>query len=170
MQKRIRTDRNADGFAPGEGAGFCLLTTQRIAEKQGMPILARIDSIGTASEAGHFYSDEPYLGEGLSQAFAGCIDNANDPPPIDCVFASFNGERYWAKEFSVAMLRHKAVFAPEYLMEHPAECCGDLGAASGGVMLGLAAIGLQRRRAAGATLVYCSSDYGQRAAVLLTAA
>lgn len=170
MQKRIRTDRNADGFAPGEGAGFCLMTTEKIAAKHGMSVLARIDSVGTAMESGHFYSDQPYLGNGLSEAFSNCIGGSNETPPIDCVFASFNGERYWAKEFSVAMLRHKPQFSDDCQMEHPAECCGDMGAASGGIMLGLAAMQLKRSNRGGATLVYCSSDYGQRAAALLTAA
>lgn len=170
MQKRIRTDRNADGFAPGEGAGFCLLTTERLAAKHGMSALAGVEAIGSASEPGHFYSDQPYLGNGLSEAFRNCLGAAKDAPPVDCVFASFNGERYWAKEFSVAMLRHKQQFSENYQMEHPAECCGDLGAASGGVMLGLAAMGIKRSSRGGATLVYCSSDYGERAAVLLTAA
>ena len=170
MQKRIRTDRNADGFAPGEGAGFCLLTTEKTAAKYGLSVLARVDAVGTGMESGHIYSDQPYLGAGLSDAFGTCLSSVDESAPIDCVYASFNGERYWAKEFSVAMIRNKRCFSDEYQMEHPAECCGDLGAAAGGVMLGLAAMGMTRSGSGGATLVFCSSDYGERAAVLLTAA
>ena len=168
MQGRIRSDRNADGFAPGEGAGFCLLTTQKTAAKYSLSPLAQVQAIGIGTEPGHTYSDSPYLGEGLSAAVTECISQAGDCPPIDCVYSSFNGERYWGKEFSVAMIRNKSKFADEYQMEHPAECCGDLGAAAGAIMLGLAAGGTRRRRGDGTTLVYCSSDYGERAAVLLS--
>ncbi|MCO8121109.1 hypothetical protein NHH03_05115 [Stieleria sp. TO1_6] len=168
MQKRIRTDRNADGFAPGEGAGFVLMTRSETASQWGLPVLATIEGCGAGSEPGHFYSEKPYLGDGLTDAFRNCLSATDESRLVDCVYASFNGERYWAKEFSVAMLRHKKRFDDNCQMEHPAECCGDMGAAGGAIMIGLAAHRMSRQRSSADTLVYGSSDYGQRAAVVLS--
>lgn len=168
-QKRVRNSANPDGFAPGEGAGFLLLTTAQIAQKHGLNVLAKVIANGTAKEEGHIYSDKPYKGEGLAAAFETLFSNTPDILPIGCVYASFNGEHYWAKEFGVAMVRNPKRFVEGHQMEHPAECFGDLGSAHGAVMLGLAAAGLKRTRQNTATLVYASSDLGDRNATLLTA-
>jgi 3-oxoacyl-[acyl-carrier-protein] synthase-1 len=169
-QKRVRNEVNPDGFAPGEGAGFLLLTTAQHAQKHALKALAKVVAHGTAKEDGHFYSDKPYKGEGLAAAFENLFTNAPNLPPIGCVYASFNGEHYWAKEFGVAMLRNRERFADGHQVEHPAECFGDLGAAHGAIMLGLAAAGLKRARPNTATLVFASSDLGDRNVTLLAAA
>ena len=170
MQGRIRTERAADGFAPGEGSGFLLLARHDTAEQHGMEMLACVRGLGTAIEPGHFYSQEPYRGDGLSEAFETCFDDSGDTPPTERIYATFNGERYWAKELGVAVTRNQDRFHASYQMEHPAECFGDLGAASGGVMMGLASLDMHAGQLSGPALVYCSSDYGDRAAVLVTAA
>ena len=169
-QKRVRNEVNPDGFAPGEGAGFLLLTTAQQAQKHAMKALAKVVANGTAKEEGHFYSDKPYKGEGLAAAFENLFTNTPAHPPVGCVYASFNGEHYWAKEFGVAMLRNREHFVDEHQMEHPAECFGDLGSAHGAVMLGLAAVGLKRTRPNTATLVFASSDLGDRNVTILAAA
>ncbi len=170
MQKRVRTGLNADGFAPGEGAGFVLLTTSEAARKYSLRPLAQIVTCAAGHEEGHINSDEPYKGEGLALTFEALFSAADKLPPVSCVYASFNGERYWAKEFGVAMLRHRERFKEDHQMEHPAECFGDLGAAHGSVMLGLACLGIKAGYRQSPALVYASSDYGTRAAVLVAAA
>jgi 3-oxoacyl-[acyl-carrier-protein] synthase I len=166
LQGRIRNSTNPDGFAPGEGAAFLLLSTDAMARKLGVEPLARLDACGIGMEEGHLYSDEPYLGEGLAGAFAALFE---EPPqkPVGSVYASFNGERYWGKEFGVARLRSSAHFAEPLQMEHPAECFGDLGAAHGAVMAALAAQGIASGYRRIPSLVYASSDHGDRAALLL---
>jgi len=161
---------NPDGFAPGEGAGFLLLTTAQHAQRHGLNVLTKVIVNGTAHEEGHLYSDKPYKGEGLAAAFENLFSNASSLPPIGCVYASFNGEHYWAKEFGVAMLRNRERFVDEHQVEHPAECFGDLGSAHGAVMLGLAAAGLKRARPNTATLIFVSSDLGDRNVTVLAAA
>jgi len=93
--------------------------------------------------------------------------SADGLAPIQCVYASFNGERYWAKEFSVAMIRNRDRFRSDHQMEHPAECFGDLGAAHGATMLALASMALAGGYRGAPALVYSSSDYGTRAVALL---
>jgi 3-oxoacyl-[acyl-carrier-protein] synthase I len=167
MHKRVRTDVNPDGFTPAEGAGFMLLAGAEAAKKYGLTGLARIIAGSAGRESGHIYSDEPYLGEGLAETFEGLFAAIDTGPPIGCVYTSFNGEHYWAKEFGVAMLRHRSRFADNYQMEHPAECFGDVGAACGPVMLALACLGIKAGYRRSPSLVCCSSDYGDRAAVLI---
>jgi 3-oxoacyl-[acyl-carrier-protein] synthase-1 len=167
MQGRIRNEINSDGFSPGEGAAFLLLTREATAAKQGVKPLARVLGYGQGFEPGHLYADEPYLGEGLAACLAALFAETPPPKPVGCVFSSFNGERYWGKEFGVARLRNSTLFAPDHPMEHPAECFGDLGAAHGPALAALAVHGIQQGYRREPCLVYASSDYGDRAAILL---
>jgi 3-oxoacyl-[acyl-carrier-protein] synthase-1 len=122
---------------------------------------------GVGLEPGHLASEEPYRGDGLAAAFTAALEAAGELPPIGCVYSSFNGERYWAKEFGVAMLRNRDAFDPAHQMEHPAECFGDLGAAHGAVLLAMACLGLHKGYRRSPALVYSSSDLGRRAAIVL---
>ncbi|MEC5386800.1 beta-ketoacyl synthase N-terminal-like domain-containing protein [Uliginosibacterium sp. H3] len=168
LQGRVRNSQNPDGFAPGEGAAFLLLSTSTMAQGLGVEALAEVEACGIGLEEGHLYSDEPYLGEGLAHAFSELFAQ---PPaqPVASIYASFNGERYWGKEFGVARLRNSARFAEPLQMEHPAECFGDLGAAHGPVMAALAAQGISAGYRRSPSLIYASSDHGDRAALLLNA-
>ncbi len=170
MEGRVRNEVNSDGFSPGEGAGFVLLCTQDTAAEHGLEPLAVITGTAIGQEAGHLYSDEPYLGEGLAAVFAELLLNALPPEPIGCVYASFNGERLWAREYGVARVRCAAAFEPDNAVEHPAEVFGDLGAAHGVVMLALAAHGVFHGYRRAPCLVFASSDHADRAATLLTQA
>jgi 3-oxoacyl-[acyl-carrier-protein] synthase-1 len=54
---------------------------------------------------------------------------------------------------------------------HPADCLGDVGAATGGVLLGLAARAFERGYAlASRALLFVASDDGARAALTIAAA
>lgn len=170
LQGRLRNSGNPDGFIPGEAAGFLLLSTVAKARQLGQGALARVLGCASGKEPGHIYADEPYLGEGLAAAFTSLFDETPPAEPVGTVYASFNGERYWGKEFGVARLRNSAHFTETMQMEHPAECFGDIGAAHGVVMAALAAQALADSYRRGPALVYASSDYGDRAAVLLDAA
>ncbi len=169
MEGRIRNEVNSDGFTPGEGAAFLLLTLASTAAKKGLQPLAQVLGSAMGQESGHIYAQEPYLGEGLAATFAGLFAEAPPPAPIGCVYASFNGERYWGKEFGVARLRNSAAFVPDHQMEHPAECFGDLGAAHGIMLAALAVHGVYKQYRQSPCLVYASSDYGGRAVLLLAA-
>jgi 3-oxoacyl-[acyl-carrier-protein] synthase-1 len=116
------------------------------------------------------YSPEPYRGDGLAQTIRQLITETPPSTPIRHVFSSMNGESHWGKEWGVGFIRNRAAFDPELNIVHPADSFGDLGAAAGPVLLGLASLALRDRRATGDVLVYCSSDHGQRAALMLTAA
>lgn len=168
QEQRVRTEVNSDGFTPGEGAAFLLLCTAATAQQRGLQPLAWLRGAAAAEEPGHLYADEAYLGEGLASTFATLLQDSPPAQPIACVYASFNGERYWAREYGVARLRHAAAFDPDHAVEHPAECFGDLGAAHGAVLAALAADGVAAGYRRSPCLVFASSDHADRAAALIT--
>jgi 3-oxoacyl-[acyl-carrier-protein] synthase-1 len=165
---RVKTDGAMDSFVAGEAAGFLLLATEKGVAASGQRNPVRVYPPGLASEPGHRYSKQPYRGDGLSSAFQLAV--ANGPgQPIKTVYASLNGENFGAKELSVASIRNRSAFRDDMTTEHPADCFGDIGAAFGPVMLGLAVLGIQKGYSQGPALVYCSSEQQPRAAICLSA-
>ncbi len=166
---RISSPVNSDGFIPGEGAAFLLLSTWRSAQHAGVPILGSIGGIATSFETGHLYSDQPYRGEGLASAFTSLFASQGDGEPVGAVYAGFNGESYPAKSWGVAYLRHSHRFRENIRFEHPADCIGDTGAAMAPLMVMLAVIGMRAGYRAAPSLVWCLSDYGHCGAILASA-
>jgi 3-oxoacyl-[acyl-carrier-protein] synthase-1 len=164
-EDRLRAVGVLDGFTPGDGAAFLLLGPPGSAKRTQREPLARIEAAATALEPGHRYSQEPYRGDGLDGAFRALFARA--PAPVHTVYAGLNGESMGAKEWGVAYVRHREHFADGFEVLCPAEHLGDTGAASGPLMLGLAAIALQRDYRRAPCLVWCSSDLGARGAAIV---
>ena len=78
--------------------------------------------------------------------------------PIATTFAGFNGENFDAKLWGVARLRHNDLFSPATLIEHPADKYGDAGAATGAILVALAAHALSTGTRPGPALVWAASD------------
>lgn len=156
-----------DSFAASEGAAFLLLTPH---ESKAMVREGRVIAIhrpGLGREPGHIYGDQPYLGEGLDQAFKQALARSPGNALIRKVYSSMNGEHYWAKEYGVAYMRNREAFAEELTLEHPADVFGDLWAATAVALIGLAAEALWAQPDDNSYLAYGSSDYGLRGAVRL---
>lgn len=166
-ERRLRADGIFDGFTPGEGAAFLLLMRYESAMREGREIIARIEEAAIADEPGHRYSDEPYRGAGLDSAFRQVFGMSGASNPVRTVYAGLNGENFSSKEWGIAHLRHRARFVENVRIEHPADTFGDTGAALGPMMLGLAALGMQKKYRVSPCLVWCSSDKAERAAALL---
>lgn len=166
LKERLLTYKSVDGFIPGEGAVFLLLMKGDTELNDSNP-LPYITEPGVGYENGNMYSDEPYIGDGLAQAVAISISNA-DTPNIMTVYSSMNGENYFAKELGVAIIRNKKYFADNYEMKHPADCFGDLGAAIGLVMIALVSFTIKHGYNQPPCLVYCSSDTGYRSATIVS--
>ncbi|WP_284665543.1 hypothetical protein [Myxococcus sp. SDU36] len=168
VEDRIRRYGPADGLIPGEAAVFLRLGRKGEGKRLGCVPLARVLATATGQEPGHRYSREPYLGEGLAQTCRLLFDSTPAGlPPVRCVYAGFNGENFWAKEWGVTFLRSRERIAEAHRLEHPAENVGDPGAAYGPLMVGAAALGLRKGYREGPVLVWCSSDCESRGAVLL---
>lgn len=162
--QRLRTPGSKDGFVPGEGAAFILLGSLEAAPD----VAVRIEAVGLGEEPGHLASNEPYQGNGLSNAFLELFNSRPTAQPVATVFAGLNGEYLGAREWGVASLRHRERFAQELRVEHPADCLGDTGAALGPQMVALAAIGLEMGYYQGPCLAWASSDHAPRAAALMS--
>lgn len=165
---RLLAPGSADGFAPAEGAGFILLTQnpKKALEKNGY--IVSLNQPGTGKEAGHILSDgsQPYRGDGLTTAFKQAL-KSHHGEKIDTIYSSMNGENYWAKEYGVAFTRNQHYFTENVNIVHPAEAYGDLGAATGTVLIALSAINLLNTKKSTANLVYSASDSSHRAAIVL---
>jgi 3-oxoacyl-[acyl-carrier-protein] synthase I len=160
MESRVLGPGIMDGFIPGEGAAFLLLTSHSKAAHLGKTVSGSIMSVSVGFEEGHLYSDQPYRGDGLAGAFTGLCAAGAVTEPIRELYSAMNGENHWAKELGVAYIRNSTAFYPAYGTHHPADCIGDTGAASGIILTILAAIGISRGYRQSPALVTCSSDRG----------
>lgn len=166
MENRILGTNTMDGFIPGEGAGFLLLGSLDKIGVLGKEPIAKIQAVGTGYEKGHRYSEEVYQGDGLTEAFQAMFaSNNGSVGKIRTVYAGLNGENLGAKEWGVAYMRNRDHFDENFCFEHPVDCFGDPGAALGTLMTGLSAIGIAKKVIDSPCLVWCSSDYGARAAL-----
>jgi len=161
---------NRNGFPPGEAASACLLARESVARRHGLPILARVAAATTAFEPKSIRSTEVCIGEGLTTALNGVISAVRaSPQMITATYCDLNGVRYRNEEFVYTMLRVQEAFrdAHDYLC--PADCWGDVGAASGPLFASLAIAAQQRGYARGPfPLLWASSDGGHRSAILLS--
>ncbi len=166
---QLHSGPNAYGFLPGEAAGFCLVCSQSAAERWKLPVLARVWTVGTARETNLIKTDSVCLGKGLTEAFRKVF--AELPSPEEKIGHSINdmnGEPYRADEygFTVARLSQRFENASDFLA--PADCWGDVGAASGPLFLNLVVAAGQRGYAkARHNLVWASSEGGERAAAIM---
>ena len=162
-EQRILGSHVMDGFIPGEGAAFMVLSADT--RVQGATIL------GAAShdDPGHRYGTDPAKGEGLAHALAQLREQLGDALlPIASTFAGFNGESFEAKLWGVARLRHNDLFTPDMKMQHPADCYGDAGAATGAILTVLAATALAKAHRTAPALIWAASDHETRACAVLS--
>lgn len=157
----------SNGFAPGEGAGYLVLTRNPALALVNEGNIVVLSQPGIAEEQGHLTSEQPYRGDGLDQAFKKAL-TAHQQNDISTIFCSLNGEHHWAKELGVAQMRNKQAFTEQVTVNHPAEYFGDLGAATAPVLIGLAAENLWSNQQEHKQLVYSSSDSAKRGAIVLT--
>lgn len=165
---RLKTERPEpeDGFVPGDGAAMLLLTLDPSASLCTEQYRFRLAPPGIAEEAGHLYSDHPNLGAGLDRAVKEAASHLPSATKISRLFSSANGESFWAKELGVAVLRSSDIFQDlEHL--HPADCYGDIGAATGATLIGVALWEAMQFSTNAATMITTSSDHALRSAVCL---
>ncbi|HWV16237.1 MAG TPA: beta-ketoacyl synthase N-terminal-like domain-containing protein [Cellvibrio sp.] len=169
-QGRIKSERpesKGDSFVPGEGAGFILLTANPDQALHNGQYRFALTTPALAREPGHLYSEEPYLGNGLDQAFKSALSALPQGQLISHIYSSINGESFWVKEMGVALTRSSGRFAAAFKHQHPADSYGDLGAASAAFLIALSCRENARASAPSPHLLYASSDHAFRAAVCL---
>jgi 3-oxoacyl-[acyl-carrier-protein] synthase-1 len=160
------------GFVPGEGAGFCLLMTESCRDRLGLPPLAHVRAVALGQEAKLIKSTDVCIGEGLTAAVRNAVAGLRSPADrISEVLCDINGERYRADEWAFVSLRLSGYFDDPTAYLSPAECWGDVGAATGPLLVMLACQAAVRGYARGPrTMIWASSEGGRRGAAVLEAA
>ncbi|WP_287191227.1 beta-ketoacyl synthase N-terminal-like domain-containing protein [Mesorhizobium sp.] len=165
--EQLHSEGNIYGFCPGEAAGFCLLAALDTATAYGLQPLLEIVSASTAAEENRIKTETVVLGDGLSAAFQFLFEDA-PRDPVDRIICDMNGERYRGNEYGFAVLRNPGRFRDAADFETPADCWGDVGAASGPLYVSLVTEAEARGYQKGPlSLIWASSENGARAAVLL---
>ncbi|MCP4324577.1 MAG: hypothetical protein GY951_11365 [Psychromonas sp.] len=164
-QGRLAGEEVTHGFVPGEAGAFIRVSRAPVSTFSPQQLVC-LNAPGISQEQGHLYSDEPYRGDGLARAVTSALSNTPQTT-IHNVYQTMNGEAYWAKELGVAMTRNSKRLSKQVKQQHPADCYGDLGAASAAVLIGLAALDLTTQAPNSAHLISCSSDLQYRGAITI---
>ena len=163
-QRRIKSERNLDGYIPGEAGCMLLLERPDQATERGLSPLAFIAQAGSAREANSYLSEKTSTGKGLTLALKQIIET-ECPPWVLC---DLNGEGYRAMEWGLVLNRMAATFDPLPRLDHPADCLGDSGAATGGLLLaGVAHAFGQGYHPADRALLWTAADDGKREALIV---
>ncbi|KRB28351.1 hypothetical protein ASD99_04395 [Mesorhizobium sp. Root695] len=167
QNEQLHSETTTYGFCPGEAAGFSLLTTLGVARALGLLPLLEIVGTSIASEENRIKTETVVLGEGLGATFRLLFQDA-PIDKVDRIICDMNGERYRGNEYGFAVIRNPGRFKDAADFETPADCWGDVGAASGPLFVSLITEAEARGYQPGPlSLIWASSENGARAGVLL---
>ncbi len=164
---RLKDDEHPTGVMPGEAAAAFLIEDA----SSRRPFCCEIKGAAHAREPqAEAEAEQPSQGIALSHAMAAVLEQAGIEGPFDGdIINDFNGEYWRAYEAGSARVRLGGRLAEDAKYHHPAEACGDTGAASGAVSVCVATRSLQRGYASGNTvLVTASADDGNASAICLS--
>lgn len=156
-------ENNPYGFIPGEAAGFVLLASAPAAARFQLTAALELPMVATTKETKLIKTDAICTGEGLTALF--CSLAAPLPPgtQADDLYCDMNGEPYRADEFGFATIRAGGLFKDPSEFNAPADCWGDVGAASGPLFLVLAEAAARKGYASGPLAgAFTSSESGER--------
>ena len=159
---------NAWGFIPGEGAGAVLLATEAVVGRLGLEPMARVLSVGKGTEPNRIKTETVCIGEGLTAAFREGLGGLPVGAKVTDVYCDMNGEPYRADEFGFAVLRTKEAFKSASDFVAPADCWGDVSAASAPLALLLSVAASKKAYSNGPyAFLWASSEGGERGSALL---
>jgi 3-oxoacyl-[acyl-carrier-protein] synthase-1 len=159
---------NAWGFIPGEGAGAALLVTGRALTRLQAKPLGQVLSVGKGFEQNRIKTKTVCTGEGLTAAFRDGLLGLPAGAKVTDVYCDMNGEPYRADEFGFAALRTKESFESASDFVAPADCWGDVSAASVPLALVLSLAASKKSYSKGPfSFLWASSENGERGSALL---
>lgn len=135
---RLHSANTENGFIPGEGAAFLLVTSR--SRGAGLARYAQLLGVGLGTEPRPYGHDEPCLGLGITQALQRAVAAAGTKARrIGWVLTDVVDERHRVDEWSYAFARGSQAFSADVVHEQPLLQTGDVGAASGPLLLAMAA-------------------------------
>jgi 3-oxoacyl-[acyl-carrier-protein] synthase I len=162
---RLKTSVNSNGFIPGEAAAAVVVGPA------GKPSFPRLEclGIGQGVEKATIDSEEPLRADGLLGAIRAALqDGGCTFEDVDYRITDLNGEQYGFKEAALAIGRGIRKVKREFELWHPAEGVGEIGAAAGPCVLGVALAAARKKYAPGpGVLCHFAADDGARAALVL---
>lgn len=169
--QRLKLQENPDGLLPGEAAAALEVTLAEESHAEPDPQVL-IAGLGFGDEKSTVLSGEPNLADGLVQAVKTALAEAKmDLGDLDLRISDVNGEQYYFKETVNTMIRILRVHKEAFPIWHYADSIGDVGAAAGAMLLGMAAVAFRKGYAPGPKAIcQTSSDFGRRAAAVVCAA
>ncbi|WMJ02457.1 beta-ketoacyl synthase N-terminal-like domain-containing protein [Pseudomonas chlororaphis subsp. aurantiaca] len=166
--EQLHSDGSIYGFCPGEAAGFVLVSRVETAHRLGLTPLLTLVSAGSGIEKNLIKTEDICLGDGLSAAFHAAAESLPETERVDRIICDMNGERYRGNEYGFAVLKASRLFKDAAAFDTPADCWGDVGAASGPLYVSLVVAAEERGYAKGPlSLIWASSEGGRRAAAIL---
>ncbi len=162
---RILTAKNSDGFIPGEAAAAVLLG--RPTAVPGGTLICT--GMGFARETATIESEQPQRGDGLVKAITAALEEAGrDMAQMDLRVTDNSGEQYGFKDTALAVLRILRERKDEFDIWHPADCIGEVGAATLPCLLGVASTAAQDDYLPGPNVLFhVANDDGKRAALVM---
>lgn len=159
----LHSDTMPWGFCPGEAAAFCLLSS--------VPSpAARLTILGSgqSTEPNRIRTETICTGVGLSTAWRSALSPlARSRYRVGQIWCDLNSEPYRGDELAFSVARVREYLADNVEIVTPADTWGDVGAASGPLLLVAAELAAAKNYAAGPiSLFSTSSDGGPRAALL----
>jgi 3-oxoacyl-[acyl-carrier-protein] synthase I len=162
---RLLTGKNSNGFIPGEAGAAVLVALPASKGPKQLQCLA----LGFGKEPATFDSEHPLRADGLVEAYRALKqDGGVTLDDTDYRYTDCNGEQYGFKDDRLAFSRVVRKLKARFDHLHPADSVGEIGAAVGPCILGLALAAAQKNYAPGVgVLCHLSSDSGERAAMIL---
>jgi len=154
------------GLIAGEAVGFMVIEDPARARQANRPILARVTGLGQAEEPMPRDSKATSRGTGLTAACRKALAGGKEKE-IRYIFGDLNGENSRALEWCMAESRCFKSKGQLRQLWTPANCYGDIGAASGAVLAAVTVQGLVRGWLKGPVLIFCSDDHGSCGALVL---
>ena len=162
----LSTERNPRGLRPAEGAGICLLATPGAVPK--LWSLGRIVSMATTVEERPIRSEVVIQADGLSNAWAQVLEALEEGETIEIAGCDQNGEPFRAQELEACISQHWEHFDERYTYLSPNEQWGDVGAASGPLLVAAAFSARAGDYTKGKrALLWTSSEGGERCAAVV---
>lgn len=163
---RLLAGEARDGFLPGEAAAAVVVRDGR---QRHAGAHLQIVGMGLGREPAPVESGLPLRADGLSQAIKAALADAGATyETIDYRLTDLSGEQYGFREASLALSRTMRVRKAELDIWHPADAVGEVGAAVGPLLLGVAWTAARKGYAPGpGALVHLGNDDGRRAALVV---
>jgi len=166
MNSQVHNANNAYGFVPGEAAACVLLCTQKTVDKYQLTSLGTLLAFAHAFEPVH-HTQGVCTGQGLTQAIQKTLHHCPPDQKVQQVICDLNGETHRSDEYGFTLTRLSQSLDRPDDFTAPADCWGDVGAATGVLNMVLATANPISTTPNALTLLWASSSHNLRSALLI---